>query len=491
MKTELEEKHYINLSQDGITDKNLTTGGEEQVQSFIANEEKDVLYQSQRSEVQDVTTNIQPPLDTAKHYVTSGKDPDKIYVDDLRKQLYGDKIYYTGQSTDKIYYTGQSSENIYVNDPSRYSFVSEKESSYVDNLITRADDALNGQAEMDGEPLDDAEEALDPAKKDGLLKKGAKRKIKKALKEELENLDDNVAWEAAVKYTEGGVWIGNRTVKPLSKKGHEIALEAGRKTGTAVGSAVSSAKKNVASAAQAKVIQLKNQLKTYRDLKTAGKGASQAFTLGKGAIGILSKAFSFVFGGGGGAAIAVIAGIIFLSLSMQNAFMGVFQTTMSFTAEESSLQETRDYVTTKDTAVLDKYAAIGSEPEYSHIDEVRRSMNGTVKTDQLKLLCFLSVKYQDFNFAEVQAPIDTLHSDLYQFEITETVETETRTTTTTVTDPITGETTEVEEEEEYDIYILNVDLNCKEIDTYIQANMTADEKEWFNVLLEMQTILQE
>nr|WP_288825802.1 C40 family peptidase [uncultured Clostridium sp.] len=100
-----------------------------------------------------------------------------------------------------------------------------------------------------------------------------------------------------------------------------------------------------------------------------------------------------------------------------------------------------------------------------------------------QLISYLTVRYGEFTYDQVDAYLQTLFSEQYTLNVQEVVETrtrtETRTGTRTHTDPETGliteEEYEYEVEVEYDYYILNISLVNRGLDMTVRNNMTSDE----------------
>lgn len=120
-----------------------------------------------------------------------------------------------------------------------------------------------------------------------------------------------------------------------------------------------------------------------------------------------------------------------------------------------------------------------AESTHSGYDEYRYNV-GDVSHDPYELMAYLTAKYQDFSFAEVQAELRSIFGEQYQLSFVEEVEIHTRTVTRT--DPDTGES--YEEEEEYEWYVLNINLTSRSFSDVVLPRMNDDECEIFDVLMQ-------
>lgn len=125
-------------------------------------------------------------------------------------------------------------------------------------------------------------------------------------------------------------------------------------------------------------------------------------------------------------------------------------------------------------------------------DEYRYSLD-EIGHNPYELASYLTVIFEDYTRAEVQAALQHLFEQQYELILEEEVEirtrTETRTGTQTHTDSETGETWEeeyeYEVEVEYEYYILNVTLRNYGLGNVIRsAGLTEDQMERYELLLE-------
>lgn len=148
-------------------------------------------------------------------------------------------------------------------------------------------------------------------------------------------------------------------------------------------------------------------------------------------------------------------------------------------------------------AVEDAYIAL-EEALNRQINRMERTYPGydeyNYQVDEIShnpyhLISYLSVKYGEFTFADVQSELSILFSSQYQLSVTETVEirtrTETRTGTATYTDPDTGETIveeyEYEVEVSYEYYILNIKLTNHGFDAAARGLLNDEEKQLYTL----------
>ena len=162
----------------------------------------------------------------------------------------------------------------------------------------------------------------------------------------------------------------------------------------------------------------------------------------------------------------------------------------SFTAQDDDIRTVNAQYTDKETELQRKIDNI--ETDYPDYDEYRYNL-AEIGHNPYELAALLTVLYEDYTEAEVQAMLETIFEKEYKLTTQRVVETrtrtETRTGTRTVTDPDTGE--EYEEEYEYEVeveyeyYILNVTLTNGSIQAAVDAlGLTADQLERYQILLE-------
>jgi len=233
--------------------------------------------------------------------------------------------------------------------------------------------------------------------------------------------------------------------------------------------------------------------KSTQSVKTAAETARKTAKITKEAA---EKTVAFIAQHKEGLLIAL--GIFFIIVMIMNAMSSCSQIAMgglsaflstSYTAEDqeicaADLEYTR-------LEAEQEYEILRVESDYPGYDEYRYTID-QIGHDPQELIAYLTAKYDDFTFAEVQAEIQSVFSAMYTLSITERIEvryrTETRYVTYTVTDPETGETTtytdSYEVEVPYDYTILNVVLNSKSLYSVIYPRMTAQQREMFLVYMD-------
>ena len=149
----------------------------------------------------------------------------------------------------------------------------------------------------------------------------------------------------------------------------------------------------------------------------------------------------------------------------------------SHLAEEADMDSASILYTDLETDLrLEIENAEANHPGY---DEYRYDI-GDIGHDPQMLMAYLSARFRDFTFADVEAELQSMFAEQYQ--LTFTPEVEIRTRTVTSTDPITGETTE--DEEEYEWHILNIALTSKPFADVILPRMSDDEREIYDLIMD-------
>ncbi len=138
----------------------------------------------------------------------------------------------------------------------------------------------------------------------------------------------------------------------------------------------------------------------------------------------------------------------------------------SFTAQDDDIRTVNAQYTDKETELQRKIANI--ERDYPGYDEYVYSLN-EISHNPFELAALLTVLYEDYTPAEVQAKLTEISEKQYKLDLRERVET--RTKTVTRYDDVTGEPYEVEVEYEYKI--LNVTLTNYSVDYCIWHALTS------------------
>ena len=109
---------------------------------------------------------------------------------------------------------------------------------------------------------------------------------------------------------------------------------------------------------------------------------------------------------------------------------------------------------------------------------------GSIGHDPQVLVAYLTAKYGEYRFSEVESEIHELFKSMYQLKLEERVETYTVTETRTSTDPETGETTTEEVEVEKTRRILITTLTSKRLEDVLDGRLNEEQQEHYEVLNE-------
>lgn len=109
---------------------------------------------------------------------------------------------------------------------------------------------------------------------------------------------------------------------------------------------------------------------------------------------------------------------------------------------------------------------------------------GSIGHDPQVLVAYLTAKYGEYRFSEVEGEIHELFKSMYQLKLEERVETYTVTETRTSTDPETGETTTEEVEVEKTRRILITTLTSKRLEDVLDGRLNKEQQEHYEVLNE-------
>lgn len=109
---------------------------------------------------------------------------------------------------------------------------------------------------------------------------------------------------------------------------------------------------------------------------------------------------------------------------------------------------------------------------------------GSIGHDPQVLVAYLTAKYGEYRFSEVEGEIHELFKSMYQLKLEERVETYTVTETRTSTDPETGETTTEEVEVEKTRRILITTLTSKRLEDVLDGRLNEEQQEHYEVLNE-------
>ena len=187
----------------------------------------------------------------------------------------------------------------------------------------------------------------------------------------------------------------------------------------------------------------------------------------------------------------VILLLVFVIMTMfgscSNMATGVLSsvTASSYVAEDQDIDNAELAYTEWEADLL--LEVQNAESTHSGYDEYRYNV-GDVSHDPYELMAYLTARYQDFTFAEVQADLRAIFDDQYQLSFVEEIEIRTRMVTKyrSVYDDegnYEGEE-EYEEEEEYEWYVLNVNLSAQSFSDVVIPKLNAEQREHFEVLMQ-------
>lgn len=183
--------------------------------------------------------------------------------------------------------------------------------------------------------------------------------------------------------------------------------------------------------------------------------------------------------------VLLFAGLSSCGAMLQGGFSSIIGT--SYTAEDEAITAVDADYTALEIALQQQISNIPRD--YPGYDEYRYYVD-EIGHDPFELASYLTAKYHDYTREEVQAELQALFSQQYTLTITEVVEVRYRTEerTDTWTDPETGEeysdtyTVEVP----YNYYILNITLQNKSLGSVATANLTAEQREMYDIYMETQ-----
>lgn len=220
--------------------------------------------------------------------------------------------------------------------------------------------------------------------------------------------------------------------------------------------------------------------KAAREAKRAGKAAKQAGTLA-------GKAAQAVAGFVRRHPVAV--GVIVLLILMLFFIMTMFSSCSnmagggmsavfmsSYTAADEDINDAELAYTQWETDLL--LQVENAETDRPGYDEYRYSVDD-VSHDPFELMAYLTAKYQDFTFADVEAELRAIFAEQYTLTFTEEIEVRYR------TEYYYDDDGELQSEEvPYNWYILHVNLTARSFSEVVSSRMSAEERELFNLYME-------
>ena len=214
----------------------------------------------------------------------------------------------------------------------------------------------------------------------------------------------------------------------------------------------------------------------------AGKAVKEGKNIGTWAVNFAkSHGHVFLVLGGLLLVILIVAGSISsCSVFMQGGTNVVIDT--SYTAEDADILGVEEDYKEMEAELQTRLDNI--EDEYDGYDEYRISSD-QIGHDPYELASYLTIVFQSYKRDQVQSTLQELFDSQYELTVEEEVEIRTREVEHSSTDPETGEEDTWTETEEYEYYILNVNLKNNGLGKVImEAGLTEDEMSRYAVLMQ-------
>ena len=214
----------------------------------------------------------------------------------------------------------------------------------------------------------------------------------------------------------------------------------------------------------------------------AGKAVKEGKNIGTWAVNFAkSHGHVFLVLGGLLLVILIVAGSISsCSVFMQGGTNVVIDT--SYTAEDADILGVEEDYKEMEAELQTRLDNI--EDEYDGYDEYRISSD-QIGHDPYELASYLTIVFQSYKRDQVQSTLQELFDSQYELTVEEEVEIRTREVEHSSTDPETGEEDTWTETEEYEYYILNVNLKNNGLGKAImEAGLTEDEMSRYAVLMQ-------
>lgn len=321
------------------------------------------------------------------------------------------------------------------------------------------------------------------AVKDGVQGAARYRKLRKALKKDVE---DKLYTQAAVKQIlkkssqaqlmQSGAKLG----KSIKTSAQDIAEDWQGNDDLGIQAIIKTKNLAVRSKRSAGIIKNMRRTKKARAAARAAKGASEKAAEG-GVRNAISSRLHRAAAVGKAAAMKVLIIALVVILAASALFGGVLALipSASVKSKDEELTKTYKYITELDYAVYERaaaYSASGSDTVTYYYSGMETDINTLeIRTNIDLILLYLDLKHEDYEFDEVKSEIADIHAALYT--ISTSGREETVTTQITVTSPVTGaqQTVTVDLTVSY----LDVFINAQSFETYIAANglLTDDEQE--------------
>ena len=172
--------------------------------------------------------------------------------------------------------------------------------------------------------------------------------------------------------------------------------------------------------------------------------------------------------------VLLFAGLSSCGSMLQGGFTGVVGT--SYTAEDEDITQVEADYTALENGLRAQIDRI--ESDYPNYDEYRYSLD-EIGHDPFELASYLTAKYNSYTPEQVQAELQAIFGQQYTLTITEEIEVRYRTETRT-----DNEGNSYTVEVAYNYYILNVALRNHAISSVAASNLTAEQREMYNIYME-------
>ena len=211
--------------------------------------------------------------------------------------------------------------------------------------------------------------------------------------------------------------------------------------------------------------------KKYQQMKRAEQNAKAVKKTAKAAVKATEKIAKFIWRHKKVFAAILIIVIVVCWLATIISSCSVMGTsginsimTSSYFAEDEDIYMAEGYYAGLEADLQSEIDNI--ETDYSGYDEYNYSL-AQIGHNPYELISYLTAKYECFTFADIETELDTLFEQQYILTLTEEVE------------------TRIDDEgNEYDYYILNIELVNNNLNMLANTNLTDDQRELYGIYLE-------
>lgn len=211
--------------------------------------------------------------------------------------------------------------------------------------------------------------------------------------------------------------------------------------------------------------------KKYQQMKRAEQNAKTAKKTAKAAVKATEKIAKFIWRHIKVFAVILIIALVVCWLAAIISSCSVMGTsginsimTSSYFAEDEDIYMAEGYYAGLEADLQSEIDNI--ETDYSGYDEYNYSL-AQIGHNPYELISYLTAKYECFTFADIETELDTLFEQQYILTLTEEIE------------------TRIDDEgNEYDYYILNVELVNNNLNMLANTNLTDDQRELYGIYLE-------